>query len=62
MTERVMISDWFSYSHWGMFRLPILLAPDWFASGVVDEMDDDLIDDWHPRECLAIDDDPGMSR
>lgn len=58
MNERVIISDWFSYSHWGMFRLPILIAPDWFAYGVED--DDDLLDDWRPRDCLAIDDDPGM--
>lgn len=39
-----IINEWFSYSHWGMFRLPILEAPDWFAFAIVDAVDDDLID------------------
>ncbi len=40
----MLISEWFSYSHWGMFRLAILDAPEWFALGVVDDVDDDLLD------------------
>lgn len=40
MTERVRIFDWFSYSHWGAFRLPFFTCPDWFPVHI----DDDLIE------------------
>lgn len=39
---RSRVFDWFSFSHWGMFRLPLFTAPDWFADGAAD--DDDLIE------------------
>lgn len=38
----LLVSGWFSYSHWGMFMLPLLSAPDWFVDGMID-LDDDLI-------------------
>lgn len=44
MTERLRVFDVFSYSHWGMFRLPLFTAPDWFVWGVVDIEDDDMIE------------------
>jgi hypothetical protein len=37
--------EWIEYSHWGMFRLHIMTVPDWFADGVYDEVDDDLLED-----------------
>ncbi|MDE2107452.1 MAG: hypothetical protein KGL39_60205 [Patescibacteria group bacterium] len=40
--DRSRVFDWFSFSHWGLFRIPLFIAPDWFADGVQD--DDDLID------------------
>jgi hypothetical protein len=40
--------DWFSYSHWGMFRLAIITLPDWHAFAVVDEVDDDLLEEVEP--------------
>lgn len=50
MTTPMRIFAWFSYSHWGMVRLPILTAPDWYAFAV--ERDDDLLeyDDRHPDQ------------
>lgn len=36
------VFGWLSYSHWGMFRLPLFTCPDWFADGAVD--DDDLVE------------------
>jgi len=40
--EMSTVFDWFSFSHWGMFRLALFDAPDWFADGV--EQDDDLVE------------------
>lgn len=42
MELRSMVFDWFSFSHWGMLRLPLFTCPDWFADGV--EADDDLVE------------------
>ena len=39
--ERVRIYEWFSWSHWGMFREPLLTCPAWFAMGMTDVDDDD---------------------
>lgn len=40
-SQRYMLYEWFSYSHWGMFRLPIIVLPDWM---VAFEYDDDLVE------------------
>lgn len=45
MTERVRIFDWFSYSHWGAFRLALFTCPEWFPVHI----DDDLIE-WADEE------------
>lgn len=46
MTERWRVFDWFSYSCWGMFRLPLLSAPDWFVTGLdIDDEDIELCED-----------------
>jgi hypothetical protein len=39
--DRVRIFEWFSWSHWGMFREPLLTCPAWFAMGMTDVDDDD---------------------
>lgn len=44
----VLVYDWFSYSHWGMFRLKLFSCPDWFADGLAacdGNLDDDLYED-----------------
>ncbi len=41
MDDKSRVFDWFSFSHWGMFRLGLFTCPDWFADGV--EQDDDLV-------------------
>lgn len=46
MTERVRVFDWFSYSHWGSFRLALFTCPYWFPVHV----DDDLIEDAQNRD------------
>lgn len=33
---------WFSYSHWGMVRLPLMIVPEWFAIGMHDVDDEDF--------------------
>jgi hypothetical protein len=38
------VYDWFSYSHWGMFRLPLFRAPGWFVSGACWDTDDEDIE------------------
>lgn len=37
--------DWISYSHWGMYRMELFTAPEWFAFGIYDEIDDDLLEE-----------------
>jgi hypothetical protein len=44
-TMKVHVFEWFTFSHWGMFRLGIGYMPDWFAMGAYDAVDDDLIED-----------------
>jgi hypothetical protein len=49
----VKLYDWFSFSHWGVFRLPLLIVPDWFADGL--DIDDECVETIvalvpHPRE------------
>lgn len=44
MSERWRVFDWFSYSHWGMFRLPLFNAPDWFVLGSCQDVDDEDIE------------------
>jgi hypothetical protein len=39
--DRVRVYEWFSWSHWGMFREPLLTCPAWFAMGMTDLDDDD---------------------
>lgn len=38
----ITVSEWYSYSHWGMYLLPILSAPDWFVDGLHNLDDDQL--------------------
>lgn len=42
LRETVLVNGYFSYSHWGMFRLPVIWLPWWHAQVVAD---DDEIDD-----------------
>lgn len=42
--ETYRVYEWFSYSHWGMFRLPLFRAPGWFVSGTCQDMDDEDIE------------------
>jgi hypothetical protein len=43
--EREMwrVSEWFSYSHWGLFAVPLFTAPEFFCMGLVDT-DDELFE------------------
>lgn len=41
--KKLRIFDWFSFSHWGMFRLALATAPDWYVYGL--GLDDELIED-----------------
>lgn len=36
------IFEWYSYSHWGMFRLPLFTVPDGFVMGACDVDDEDI--------------------
>jgi hypothetical protein len=38
----VQVSEWFSFSHWGMVRLAVLVAPEWFVDGM--SVEDDQLD------------------
>lgn len=42
---RLRTYEWFSFSHWGMFRLALGTMPDWYAYAVVEEVDDDLLEE-----------------
>lgn len=37
--------EWISYSHWGAFRMALFTCPDWYAFGIYEEVDDDLLDE-----------------
>lgn len=39
LRDRVRVYSHFSYSHWGMFRLPIIILPWWHAEIVADDED-----------------------
>jgi hypothetical protein len=39
---KVRIYEWFSWSHWGMYREPLFTCPDWFAAGLFDVDDEDV--------------------
>lgn len=40
--EKWRVYEWFSFSHWGLFRLPLLTAPDWYVRGMHDIDDEDI--------------------
>jgi hypothetical protein len=44
MTEQWRVFEWYSFSHWGMVRLPLFTAPDWFILGACHDTDDEDIE------------------
>lgn len=42
MHETWRVYEWFSWSHWGLFREPLFCAPDWFVAGISDLDDEDI--------------------
>lgn len=43
LEDRCRIHEWFSFSHWGFFLIPLLTAPDWFVGGM--DLDDEQIEE-----------------
>jgi len=44
ISNRVRVFEWFSYSHWGLFRLPLLTCPEIMTWGMHDVDDEDIED------------------
>lgn len=40
--ERSRIYEWFSFSHWGLFLLPLATGPDWYVDAL--DLDDERIE------------------
>lgn len=40
--DRVRVFHWFSWSHWGQFREPLLICPEFLTWGMHDVDDEDI--------------------
>ena len=41
LTDRSRVFEYFSFSHWGIFLVPLFTAPDWFIMGL--DLDDEQV-------------------